>query len=490
MSAKTKRQTEFGEFQTPSGLARSVCAMLRRMGVSPASIIEPTCGTGSFLRASVAAFPDCARYLGFDINPRYVEAANEIDQADVRCEDFFQKDWAATLRDLAEPILAIGNPPWVTNSTLGALRGTNLPTKSNFRGLSGLDAVTGKSNFDISEWMLLHLLECLSGRDATLAMLCKTAVARKVLVHAWKGSLGVAKSAIYRIDAAEHFGASVDACLLVCVLKPRAASQECAAYPALEASTRASTFALRDGRLVADLDAYRSYGHLAGVSPLKWRSGIKHDCAPIMELRPSERGDLENGLGEIAKLEPTHLYPMLKSSDLAKPRPTPTRYMLVTQRSTGEDTSRIASESPWTWRYLESHADRLDARASSIYRNRPRYSVFGVGPYSFAPWKVATSGFTKHLEFRCIGPAEDKPVVLDDTCYFLPCRSGRDARLLAELLNSDAARGFFHSLVFWDSKRPITAQLLRSLDIGRLAEEAGVALPQVTGFNLAQAPLI
>lgn len=71
---------------------------------------------------------------------------------------------------------------------------------------------------------------------------------------------------------------------------------------------------------------------------------------------------------------------MLKSSDLAKPAPTPSRYMLVAQRTVGEDTSGIAREAPYTWRYLQSYAHLLDRRASSIYRNRPRFSIFCVGP--------------------------------------------------------------------------------------------------------------
>ena len=160
-----------------------------------------------------------------------------------------------------------------------------------------------------------------------------------------------------------------------------------------------------------------------------------------------------------------------------KPHPTPSRYMLVPQRLVGEDTSRIEHEAPRTWEYLQSHADRLDGRVSSIYRNRPRFSIFGVGPYSFAPWKVAISGFYKCLEFRCIGPFEGKPVVLDDTCYFLPCNIEHEARLLLELLNSEAARGFLRSFIFWDAKRPITAQLLATLDLETLASEAGVSLP-------------
>ena len=478
MSAKARQKAEFGDFQTPDALARSVCNVLRSLGAAPNSIVEPTCGKGAFLRASVRAFPQCARILGFEVNPDYVQAARSVNQAEIRCQNFFAQDWSALLDSLCEPVLVVGNPPWVTNSAVGALGGANLPAKSNFQHFNGFDALTGKSNFDISEWMLLHLLECLSGREATLAMLCKTVVARKVLRRAWSQRLQVAGSGIYRIDANTHFAAAVDACLLTCVLSPGAASRECTVYPALESSGHERTLlALRAGRLVADLDAFNAYGHMAGLSPRKWRSGIKHDCTRIMELRSRSNGRFENGLGEVVHLEATCLYPMLKSSELTKPHPMPSRYMLVTQRAVGEATTRIAREAPKTWDYLQAHADRFDGRASSIYRNRPRFSVFGVGAYSFAPWKVAISGFYKRLAFRCVGPVADKPVVFDDTCYFLPCRSAQDARLLLALLNSETAKGFFRSFVFWDAKRPITAQLLASLDLGRLAQAMGVSLP-------------
>ena len=131
-------------------------------------------------------------------------------------------------------------------------------------------------------------------------MICKTAVARKVLANAWSRNLQIKSSAIYLIDAAEHFGASVDACLMVCILKRDAVSRECVVYSYLEAS-RAPTrhSALRAGRLVSDLGAFNTYGHLFGTSPLKWRSGVKHDCSKVIELYPRGCGYFENRLGEI-----------------------------------------------------------------------------------------------------------------------------------------------------------------------------------------------
>lgn len=477
MSTKAREKIEFGDFQTPYSLCRRICKVIDSLELSPRCVVEPTCGVGSFLRASTDIFPDVELSLGFEINADYVQIASTVKSAKVYCDDFFKKDWPKTLDNLPEPILVIGNPPWVTNSSMGVLNGTNLPTKSNFQNLNGFDAITGKSNFDISEWMLLHLLKWLSGRVSVLSMLCKTSVARKVLQQAWTEKLHIKKSAIYSINADRHFGASVDACLLVCILVPGEKSQKCAIYSDLNSPKPKTEIALHNGQLVSDLQAISTCSHLYGKSPFKWRSGIKHDCSRVMELWPTEEGGFKNGYGELESLETTFLYPMLKSSELMKSNPTPSRYMLVTQRSVGEDTSWIETEAPRTWRYLEMHANSLDQRSSSIYRNRPKFSIFGVGPYSFSPWKVAISGFYKKLHFSCIGPIDAKPIVLDDTCYFIPCQSQKDAQTLLGLLNSKLARNFFDAFVFWNAKRPITAQLLGNLDLGMLAKELGVSLP-------------
>ena len=94
---------------------------------------------------------------------------------------------------------------------------------------------------------------------------------------------------------------------------------------------------------------------------------------------------------------------------------------------------------------------------------------------------MAISGFYKRLAFKPVGPYRGKPVVLDDTSYFLPCQSKAQADYLSDLLNSPAAQAFYRAFVFWDVKRPITADLLRRLDLRRLAEEAG-AERQFDGF--------
>jgi hypothetical protein len=138
-----------------------------------------------------------------------------------------------------------------------------------------------------------------------------------------------------------------------------------------------------------------------------------------------------------------------------------------------DDPSRLQQEAPRAWEYLVGHAELLNRRASSIYKDRPRFSIFGVGPYSFAPWKVAISGLYKKLTFTRVGPFEGRPVLLDDTCYFFPCQSEEECRLLYELVQCEPAQGYWSAFLFWDSKRPVTASLLNSLDLAILGETIG-----------------
>lgn len=472
-------KVEFGDFQTPDALAQEVCALLTRLGVNPKEIIEPTAGCGAFLVAAAEAFP-AARLRGFEINPDYVTVAvGRLAQilgngrAAVSCQDFFAHDWDNELVGVEGELLLLGNPPWVTSAGVSAVNGTNLPAKENLQGLRGIAARTGKANFDISEWMLIRLLRALHGRPAKLAMLCKTATARKFLRYAWKNEGHVTAASIYRIDAAAHFDAAVDACLLY-VSTGFDGPAEADVYAGLGELEPVSRIGLRGDELVADIDGYRALAHLEGLCPFRWRSGVKHDCAAVMELHATAGGGVENSAGEALTLEPDYVYPFLKCSDLANDRTAPSRLVLVTQRFVGDDTSVIADVAPRTWAYLQRHRSRFEARKSSIYRGRVAFSLFGIGEYAFSPWKVAVSGLHRSLRFQLVGPINGKPMFFDDACYYLSFEKEDVARVVLDTLNSRVCMRFLNTLVFADSKRPVTVDLLQRLDLAAIAEQAGL----------------
>jgi hypothetical protein len=429
--------------------------------------------------AALEAFPKASHFLGVEQEAGHVQEATRATsnmkhngQVQIRRGDFFDTDWSDMIARSPKPILIIGNPPWVTNATLGSLGSTNLPAKTNDDNLRGIDALTGKSNFDISEWMLRKNVQWLVDTPGMLAVLCKTAVARKVLFYAWSQGLPIASAEVRRIDAQLHFGASVDACLFLVRFQPGASSKECGDYGSLQSVEPDSVFGLRDASLVADVRLYDQWHELLGRGLSGWRSGIKHDCSNVFELVQKGAG-YENGMGKQVDVEPEVLFPLLKSSDLARNRQ-PRKWLLVPQRTMSASPEDLQRSAPKAWQYLVANGALLDKRGSSIYRNRPRFSIFGVGEYSLSPWKVAISGLYKKLEFVKVPPLQGRPVVLDDTCYFFSCQSERECHVLHELVQSEPARGFWSALVFWDAKRPITAQILNLLDFAALARATGM----------------
>ncbi len=450
--------------------------LLSRLDIKPRSILEPTCGKGSFVAAAVACFPEADSITGIDINQNHLivaKAENNCDRVKFQQADFFKLDWKNIVTKAGEPWLIIGNPPWVTSAGLGAIQSDNLPEKSNFHGRTGIEAITGKSNFDISEWMLLRYLDWLKGRTGTIAVLCKTIVARKILLYAWKQKTPLHSARIYKIDALSYFGAAVDACFFVLEIQLQTHTLGCKVFDSLEAQTPTHTIDFLDGHIISDVAAFNRQRRLLGAeNHYIWRSGIKHDCSKVMELAFTADG-YRNGLGETVYLENSFLYPMLKSSDIGNGRVRCRSAMLVTQQIVGEDTGHIQWEAPKTWIYLQSHATFLSTRGSVIYKNKPLFSIFGVGPYSFAPWKIAISGFYKTLKFVKVGPVEGRPIVFDDTVYFLSCWSEDEALFIEMLLVSDAAREFFLSMIHWDEKRPITVDILKRLNIHKLAIALG-----------------
>ena len=451
---------EFGDWQTPETLATRVCARLGDDGIRPLTIFEPTCGIGRFVRAALRQWPS-ARVIGVDIQSSHVVHARasipvlESSRVTLEVGDIFRPNSLSV--ELSRPTLILGNPPWVTNSALGALGKDNLPEKWNVDLLSGLDALTGKANFDLAEAVLLRMLASMRDGDV-LAMLVKTSTAQRTLSRLWKKIDAAVK--IFRIDAKQEFGASVEACLLV--IDRRRNERICEVFDTLESPQASGRWFLENGRLVAQQTADEVGPVLPGTGRM-WRSGVKHDASKVLELCQIEGKGLVNGSGESVEVEPDLLFPLLKSSDVANGRFGGGRFVLLPQRDPREDTRGLADALPKTSQYLIAHGAALDARKSSIYRNRPRFAIFGVGPYTFSLWKVAVSGLYGNFRFQAVGPRDGKPVVFDDTVNLLACEDEDEARGFARYCNEEAAQSYLRARAMPGAKRPLTVDLLRSL---------------------------
>ena len=299
--------------------------------------------------------------------------------------------------------------------------------------------------------------------NGTLAVICKQAVARKVLQWWWKSGQKAPVARIYVIDAKREFGATVAACVLVCSFALSSKEQVCDVYTDTDADEVDSQFGFVDGFLVSDRAAYQAGRHLLGSAIRKWRSGIKHDAKSALELR-GNAADLVSLDGHRVDVERTYVFPLKKGSDLGAKSFTE-RSLIVPQISINSDTSEIAQVAPKTWRYLQSKRLVFDARKSVIYRKGGPFAIFGVRPYTFSPWKVAIAALYKRLEFKVVGPDNGKPVVFDDTVYFLSFDSESEARRMLARLQQDEVQSFLNSMIFWDDMRPVKTDILNRLDL-------------------------
>ena len=457
---------EFGDFQTPLDLALQC---LRVVGLPKAArVLEPTCGTGSFLRAASILSPDSER-IGIELQQSHAASASEW--GTVLCQNIFSMQPDRQLRWQSDgPLFIVGNPPWVTSAELNRMDSDNLPAKENFKKAKGLDAILGGANFDVCEYIILKMIDSYRAQPFTLGMLCKTHVARNVVLYAASAHWPVVSSAVYRIDAKKWFGAGVDACWFTIKIDSRCpADYTTPVYDDLFAPEAApsSRFGIVDGQLVSDIDKYDGVKQADGHCPYEWRSGLKHDAAGVFELVATPEPATQSG--HRLDLEPGYIYPFLKSTDIFRGRQQVlSKWVIVPQHSFNDDTTQLEYCAPKLWQYLLDNSSALDSRKSSIYRNRPRFSVFGHGPYTYAPFKVAVSGLHKEPVFRLVSPIEKQPVVLDDTCYFLPFTDPSAALAVTAMLNTEQCRDLIESLVFWDSKRPITKKLLARIDLGKL----------------------
>ncbi len=153
-----------------------------------------------------------------------------------------------------------------------------------------------------------------------------------------------------------------------------------------------------------------------------------------------------------AAVEKDLIFPLLRGSDISRWSCSPSIKMIVTheegQRLKAIPEERMQQEYTKTFLYLKRFEAVLRSRKTQAVRHLmedgPFYSVFGIGDYTFAPWKVVWAEVGNELEAAVIGKLDahgsSKPVVPDHTCVAVGCPERHEAHYLCAALNSSPAR--------------------------------------------------
>jgi hypothetical protein len=198
------------------------------------------------------------------------------------------------------------------------------------------------------------------------------------------------------------------------------------------------------------------------------RHGVKDDAKAVYALDREQLGTLESD----------HVFPYLKSRHVVKFGLFGHDLQLVPLRRMGEDNeAELREQCPRTYDYLVANRDRLASRASSWLDRGPFYTLFGLGDYTWADYKVVWCrlGFKPH--FAVVSTREDpdlgeKQVVPGDHCMFVATDERREAHLLCALLNSAPYQRTIRSIAS-NGKSSLSKSVISKL---RLPEWAGTAV--------------
>ncbi len=476
-------RTEYGDFQTNRDLSDNVCDILKNQNSSPEIIIEPTCGKGNFIISSLKTFENIKFIYGVEIYKPYVwetkfaildyflnNENSNLPEINIYHFNVFDFDFdKISNKHNNQKILILGNPPWVTNSKLSSLGSDNLPLKSNFKKHNGFDAITGKGNFDIGESISIKLLSIFSKLNGTFAFLVKNSVVKNILLEQNKTKHQISNIKQFDIDTKKEFNVSVNACLFLCSFNKNSDLTIC------EYDFYTKNFIREYGwvnnKFVANIELYLKSKNIDGKSHFVWRQGVKHDASKIMELE-NVNGHYLNNNKDTVEIENDLVFGLLKSSDLKgtvidKSR----KYTIITQKKIGQETRYIKEQYPKTYNYLFNNIEYFNKRKSSIYKGKPIFSIFGIGDYSFKPYKVAIAGMYKTTTFSLVKPNDNKPIMLDDTCYFIGFDTLIEAEITRVLMNKEITQNFIKSIAFKDAKRMITKDLLMRIDLSEIIKK-------------------
>lgn len=145
-----------------------------------------------------------------------------------------------------------------------------------------------------------------------------------------------------------------------------------------------------------------------------------------------------------AAIENDLLYPLLRGRDVARWRAIPSANIIIPNspnrpdRPMGE--SEFSVDYPKAFAYFKNFENVLKRRQSSIIRelmaNTSFYAMYGIGPYTFSPYKVVWKEIASGLTAAVVPISEIKVVIPDHKLTLCPLTSVEESHFVCAALNS------------------------------------------------------
>jgi hypothetical protein len=137
-------------------------------------------------------------------------------------------------------------------------------------------------------------------------------------------------------------------------------------------------------------------------------------------------------------IENDFLFPLLRGSDVLGKWHTHTELGIIVPQNPqkpieGFPESEMKRDYPKTYAYLNAFKNILSSRKPA---SDPFYTLYDVGPYTFAAWKVVWLRPAKRLAAAVVGVQSKKPIIPQETITLVAFENESEAHYVCALVNS------------------------------------------------------
>lgn len=460
-----------GEYFTPSWLAGEV---LDRVGVtSGATLLDPAAGLGVFVHC---AQQRGAIAVGYEVNPITAACARRMGlTVDVR-------DTLTHPGERRFDFIA-GNPPWVNWRRLNPDYRSRIARLWEKYGLIPRGRLGGAMD-DLSMLFTYVCADRLLNADGRMALVLSRSLfqsaggGREFRRFELPGGRFLRVDSVHEVDGTSAFaGASTQAVIAVFEVADAPTAypvayfrrgREFQAQPV--SSDHASAWMIADwhGRheRMRGESAYvaRVGAHSGGASGVFWVDELERNEGTVLVRNRHDAGR-NDWPSVIAEVEPGLLRRLVRGRDVSANAVAPSCSILLPHSENGAPVSIEEMRRCWplTYAYFEQFRERMlerpHYRQHFAKRGFPYWSMYNVGAYTFARWRVVWR--EQHSTLRCAAIGR-QDWIADAKLVVVPCGTESEARYLAALLNSRPAREFVDSYAV---KIQISTHVLRYLRV-------------------------
>ena len=411
---KTKR--EEGIFFTAPHVVEEICGRFDFSQIG--SVVDTAAGSCNFLLPLARRFPE-KEFYAVERNPA-VFAALESAVASVDNLHCFRGDILLDEFPIPPCDLYLGNPPFVNYTDLPEpYRDRIKPLWTGYMPVrKGFSLLLGESRSDVAALVFYHSVHSYLRAGGLFGVILPNSLVKgNRASESFREFRGITVDRIVDIPHADAFLHTSRACFYIMGKKGGETS-----YPLPYEKEGGEGFLIKKNGLLIEEDLVLEKG-----SDYPIRQGINTLGANKIFFF-DEKPDLEDDL----------VHPLLRSGDVGENRALPSRWVLLPYLSSGEllDEKTLAADYPRTWKYLVASKRKLEKRKSRFARKN-WYALFGIGPYTFAPYKVV---------WRAMGAKRLEAAVTSDAIPnqamhgYIACESPGEADYLCNLLNSEEIR--------------------------------------------------